>query len=188
MTTEERDARLTAYALNDPGVTPAARQEIEAMLANDPAARQAVEETRRLAQVLTAALAAEQAAMPAESAVTIPATKPVERNGRSWTKYIVAAAAVLVAFGGTYLIWSKWKTNREDWPERIVETSVARVAAGTEEPNDRESLEGYPRSREFEPKRAYPRSSSGGEPDENTKALEEGPRPEPRSKGNGAGG
>ena len=38
MTTEDRDARLTAYALDDKSLTPADRREIETLLTTDPAA------------------------------------------------------------------------------------------------------------------------------------------------------
>ena len=46
MTTEDREARLTAYALDDTGLTSADRREIETLLTTDPATRRAVEETR----------------------------------------------------------------------------------------------------------------------------------------------
>ena len=36
MTSEERESRLTAYALNDAGVSATERQEIDAILASDP--------------------------------------------------------------------------------------------------------------------------------------------------------
>jgi Ca-activated chloride channel family protein len=111
MTSEERDARLTAYALSDPGVSQLERQEIETMMANDSSARQAVEETRQMAQLLSEGLAAEQAAMPATKPVTIPATKP-ERRSPAWMKQLVAASLVLFAIGGTTLmVWSKWKRD-----------------------------------------------------------------------------
>jgi Ca-activated chloride channel family protein len=103
MTPEEREARLTAYALNDPSLTRAERQEIEALLRTDPAARQAVEETRALAQLLTAGLVAEQVALPDEEPVTIPSalanqTKPRRRRWKAYS----TAAALLAAFGGLY--------------------------------------------------------------------------------------
>ena len=73
--------RLTAYALNDPGLSAAECEAIEATLAADPAAQQAVEETRRLAEVLTASLKCEQAALTADVAAS-PA-KPARR----WPAY-----------------------------------------------------------------------------------------------------
>lgn len=113
MTADDRDDRLTAYALNDPGLSAADCQEIETQLAADPAARQAVEETRQLARLLTGALAAEQAALPAEPAVTIPAPEKEMPTNTGWAKRLVAVAAVLAAVGGVYLGWTKWKPERE---------------------------------------------------------------------------
>ena len=112
MTIEEREACLTAYALNEPGLSPADRQEVEAMLDSDPAAHRAVEETRQLAQLLTAGLAAEQAAVPSETVVTIPSAKTKSPKRTQWAKYAVAAAAVCIAFGGSFMAWSKWKSDK----------------------------------------------------------------------------
>jgi Ca-activated chloride channel homolog len=95
MTPEER---LTAYALNDPGLTAADRGEIETRLAADPAAQRAVAETRKVAEWLTAGLTAEQATTPAGEFVTVPVIAPNPRRGR-WTMWAVAAA-VLLAFAG----------------------------------------------------------------------------------------
>ena len=114
MTAEDRDARLTAYALDEPGLTPAARQEIETLLAADPAARRAVDETRQLARLLTAGLTAEQAALPAEPAVVIPSPERTMRTNKYWAKPLVAAAAVLIAVGGTYLVVAKWNKDRNE--------------------------------------------------------------------------
>jgi Ca-activated chloride channel family protein len=113
MTPEEREAPLTAYALSDPGLSANARQDIETLLAADPAARRAVEETRQLARLLTEGLAAEQAATPAGPVVTIPPPKPARRPAAGWTRYVVAAAVLVAAFGGTYLVWSNWKPKDE---------------------------------------------------------------------------
>lgn len=114
MTAEDREARLTAYALDDPGLSAADRRELEAQLAADPAARRAVEETRKLSRLLTAGLAAEQAALPAEpSAVTIPAPERTMRTHSSWSKSLVAAAVVVVAVAGSYMAWTKWKQERD---------------------------------------------------------------------------
>jgi Ca-activated chloride channel family protein len=111
MTAEERESRLTAYALNDASLSPLWRQEIEKLVASDPTARQAVEETRRIGQVLTEALAAEQAATKTESVVTIPAVKA--KAPRYWARYVVAAAAVLIAVGGTYVGVTQWNSGHE---------------------------------------------------------------------------
>src|SRR5262249_38853338 len=101
MTAEERESRLTAYALNDPSLSPLWRAEIEKLVASDASARQAVEETGRLGQVLTQALAAEAAAAKKGSVVPIPAARA--KSPRYWARYAVAAAAVLIAIGGTYV-------------------------------------------------------------------------------------
>jgi Ca-activated chloride channel family protein len=114
MTSEEREARLTAYALNDSGVTSTERHEIESLLASDSAARLAVEETRQLASVLGEGLAAEQAAMPASKAVTIPAAKPAAPKPPTRIPYFVAATVALFAVaGGTFLVWSNWQAKQE---------------------------------------------------------------------------
>jgi len=148
MTTEERDARLTAYALNDPGLSPTARHEIEAMLANDPASRQAVEETRRIGQLLTESLAAEQAAMPAESVVTIPAQKPAERKTAGWAKYFVAASVALMAGAGALVAWQQWRGERERAAQAplVVFDDSASTSERGDNFRDREALTGPPRS------------------------------------------
>jgi Ca-activated chloride channel family protein len=106
MTPDERDIRLTAYALDDPGVTPEERLEIEAALKTDPAVRKAFMEIRELSRHLAAGLAAEQAAQPAEPPVTIPSTvadaaKP--KSGR-WAINLAAAAAVIAVGVGLYAV------------------------------------------------------------------------------------
>ena len=132
MTAEERESRLTAYALNDPGLTPAARREIETQLASDPAARSAVEETQRLGQLLTQGLAAEQSATKTESVVTIPAAKPQTAKPARWGKYAVAAALVVMVFGGSYAAWSKWKPRKEQlegWTQVAVKNNDSAEAS-----------------------------------------------------------
>src|SRR5687768_9458 len=109
MTTDERDARLTAYALSDPGLSAADRLEVEETLRTDPAARQALQETLKLAQLLTTGLAAEQAALPAEAPVTIPsslASRPNAKSGR-WKMYTAAAAVMIAVLGGLYATFSE---------------------------------------------------------------------------------
>ncbi|HKB02560.1 MAG TPA: von Willebrand factor type A domain-containing protein [Gemmataceae bacterium] len=130
MTPEELEAPLTAYALNDPGLSAADRQQIEAQLASDPAARRAVEETRRLAAVLTEALGAEQAATLPEAIVTIPAAKPTGRRVAGWTKYVVAAAVLVATAGVGYMGWAKWTK-----PERDNFHQVAATGAPTDPEN-----------------------------------------------------
>jgi Ca-activated chloride channel homolog len=134
MTTDERETRLTAYALNDPGLSAADRHEVEAIVAADPDARRAVAETRRLAEVLTAGLAAEQAALPVEPVVTIPSPQPVPRTAAGWTKYVVAAAVLVAVGGGTYLGWAKWKGNRAENPNQM-EAKAAPVTGADETRN-----------------------------------------------------
>ena len=104
MTTDERDARLTAYALSDPGLSAADRLEVEATLRTDPAARQALEETLKLAQLLTTGLAAEQAALPAEAPVAIPSSRGEQAEAKSgrWKMYAAAAAVMVAVLGGLY--------------------------------------------------------------------------------------
>lgn len=102
MTLDHRDARLTAYALDDPILTPADRQEVEAAMHADPAVRRAVEETREVARLLTTGLAAEDAKQPADVPITVPSAvvdKPHPKSGR-WTTNAVAAAVLLAVFGG----------------------------------------------------------------------------------------
>ena len=135
MTTEDRDARLTAYALDDRGLTAADRQAVEALCATDPAARQAVDETRHLARVLTDALTAEQAA-PADEPVTIPAVA-TPRPARGWTRYVVAAAVLIAVGGGSLLAWTKWKADRG---ERVAMAPVP-VAANEDGRRDRDRSE-----------------------------------------------
>jgi len=59
MNAEDFETKLTAFALNDPGLSEADRKVIESRIAVDPAARAQVEETRSLGQLLTKSLAAE---------------------------------------------------------------------------------------------------------------------------------
>ena len=94
--------RLTAYALNDPGLTAAERTVIEEHLTADPAARQAVEETRQLGALLTTSLSREQVTLTADVAPT-PA-KPARR----WPAYVGGLASgvaltLAVAVGVTTL-------------------------------------------------------------------------------------
>ncbi|MGL6074165.1 MAG: YfbK domain-containing protein [Fimbriiglobus sp.] len=72
------DPRLTAYALNDPGLSAEDRAWLEEQVKTDPVAREAIAETQRLAQSLTAAFAAEAQSIPVQ-AVVIPKTKAKPR-------------------------------------------------------------------------------------------------------------
>jgi Ca-activated chloride channel family protein len=135
MTSEERESRLTAYALNDAGVSANERQEIETLLAGDPAARQAVEEARQFAKVLSEGLAAEQAAMPAPKGVTIPTPEPTNRKTPARWPQFIAAAMVLIAVGSvTAIVWSKYKAEADrDRRDRAV--LVARTGANESDPS-----------------------------------------------------
>src|SRR5262245_61478719 len=105
MTPEDRAVRLTAYALNDPGLSTADRAEVEATLATDSAARAEVEETRKLAGLLTASLAAELAAQPTEAPVAVPTTAAPARTRSRWALFAVAASVLLlVASGVGYVV------------------------------------------------------------------------------------
>lgn len=110
MTPDERDARLTAYALNDPSLTDADRTAVETRLRTDPTARAAIEETRKLAQLLTTSLVAEQAALSADAVVTIPSAhaKKPDADRIGWKPFI-AVGVLLVAFGGLYLASNPFK-------------------------------------------------------------------------------
>jgi Ca-activated chloride channel homolog len=120
---EERESRLTAFALNDSGVSANERQEIEALVASDSAARQAVEETRLLAQMLSEGLAAE-AILPAAAAGWKPtprAEPPAKRARLTRTQQFVAAAAVLFAVAGaTAIVMSNSKSKSDvQFEERL---------------------------------------------------------------------
>jgi hypothetical protein len=132
MTPEDRASRLTAYALNDPGLSAADRQEIEAALMADPAARRGVEETRRIAELLTASLAEEQAAQPAAEPVTIPLVVAKRQRSRGWIAY-VAVALLFALFGGSLLGWTLNETMRK--------ASTQYAASYTTAPTDETTIE-----------------------------------------------
>jgi hypothetical protein len=94
---DQNDPRLTAYALDE--MSAAERAEFERLLRDDPAARAAVEEIRRTAAALAAALAAEP--LP-ERSVEIHPTRPHWLRRlvtESWTIWVpVAAAACFAVF------------------------------------------------------------------------------------------
>ena len=103
MTPDERDARLTAYALDDPGLTPTERDEIMQRVVADPAARRAVEETRAVATLLTAGLAAELAAQPA-GPVTVPSTLAPKPRRTVRTLAVMGGVAALAVAGLAVMI------------------------------------------------------------------------------------
>ena len=106
MTLEKNDPRLTAYALGE--LDDAERREVEALLAGDDVARQAVEEIRHLAGMLTDELAAEPAPEltpeQRQGVLVAPATRPA-RYTRLWAA-LTAAAAILIVAGAALYIYS----------------------------------------------------------------------------------
>jgi hypothetical protein len=105
MTLRENDPRLTAYALGE--LDEAERREVEALLADDEQARQAVEEIRHLAGMLTDELAAEPApkltGKQRQGVLAASATKPARRI-RLWAALAAAAAILIVAGAAFYYI------------------------------------------------------------------------------------
>ncbi len=176
MTPEERDARLTAYALDDPGLTDADRTAVETRLRTDPTARAAVEETRKLAQLLTTSLAAEQAALPADAAVTIPLTPARKRDGDriNWKPFI-AVGVLLVAFGGLYAVSELFKDQgapkmtaginpEADAPQTMPTGTSTRPVEGLREPNATSASRGTaaPAAADPQPKGFAPLTTPGG--------------------------
>ncbi|HVK17509.1 MAG TPA: von Willebrand factor type A domain-containing protein [Fimbriiglobus sp.] len=124
MTTDEHDSRLTAYALNDPGLSADDRLAVEETLRNDPAARQELQETLKLAQLLAAGLAAEQAALPAEAPVTVPLSVANKPRRRGWKMYATAAGVMIAVLGGLYATFGHQKVR-----EAARRTQAEHVAA-----------------------------------------------------------
>ena len=101
MTLGRYDRRLTAYALGE--LDEAERREVEALLAEDDAARQAVEEIRQLAGVLTDELAAEPAPeLKHEERQALASARKPRRRIRLWVPLTSAAAAAVVVGG---ILW-----------------------------------------------------------------------------------
>lgn len=104
MTPDELETKLTAYALNDPGLSDADRTEIEARLRTDPAARQFLEETRQLGHLLTKSLAAEAQAVEPTLAKSVASSlakpKPSSFNRIAITIASLAAVVMLAVFAG----------------------------------------------------------------------------------------
>ncbi|MGL6094177.1 MAG: YfbK domain-containing protein [Fimbriiglobus sp.] len=95
--TPDPDAVLTAFALNDPGLSAADRAAVETRLAADPAAVREVEEIRAVSASLTAGFAAELAASPT-GAVTVPSEKAapaVKKRTVGWLPYVTIASLML---------------------------------------------------------------------------------------------
>ena len=117
--------RLTAYALNDPGLTADERATIELTLTTDPAARQAVEETRQFGALLTTSLTREQLTLTADVSPTTPA-KPARR----WPAYVgglasgIALTLAVAAGVTTYGIGIDRKSVTQNAPQAVQEVEV----------------------------------------------------------------
>jgi len=114
MTAQLDDAKLTAYALGE--LDEATRADVEARMAEDPAAREAVEETRRAAGILREELAAEpalkltaaqRAAVEANAAAAAAERQRRLRRRGLWLRVGTTAAAATVLIGlGAWAFWS----------------------------------------------------------------------------------
>jgi Ca-activated chloride channel family protein len=107
MSPEEREPLLTAYALNDPGLTPEQIQMIEQELADQPECAEQIHAVRTLAEQLTKAFATETVATPT-APIQIPTPLPSEpasrRRGRALRIGLsLAIAASLLAVIGVLL-------------------------------------------------------------------------------------
>ena len=108
MTDEEREVRLTAYALDDPDLTADERAEIDAEIAADAAVRAHVNEVRALAKLLSAGLAAEVAAVPL---LSVPASGVPRRSARG--RWLPAAIALLAVVGVGLMAVPQFQQVRE---------------------------------------------------------------------------
>lgn len=118
MTIEQYEAKLTAYALDDPSITAEDRQSLDAALARDPSAKAFVDETRRVAAMLTTGLAAEleTPVRSAGDAIVTPASLALRAGEekktarRGWT---IIAASFLIAAGATAFVVGSQRQTRE---------------------------------------------------------------------------
>ena len=94
MNTEMDESKLTAYALDDPSLSDAERADIERRIADDPAAKASIEETRALGQLLTTRLAAE--APPVVVPSVAASLQPKKSNARRWFVSIASLAAAML--------------------------------------------------------------------------------------------
>jgi Ca-activated chloride channel homolog len=88
------DPRLTAYALNDPGLSDADRQWVTQLLANDAEAKAFVHDVQTLGSRLTAELQAEQLALPAK-----PITMPRRVRWKAVAGLVAGGLAICLAVG-----------------------------------------------------------------------------------------
>jgi len=137
MTFQENDPRLTAYALGE--LDEAERREVEALLADDEQARQAVEETRRLAGMLTDDLADEPAleltADQRQRVLAAPAPSPA-RHIRLWTILTGAAAAAVIIAGAALYYYGAPKKDDSPGGAQPVAKGGGEKPKGREGPND----------------------------------------------------
>jgi Ca-activated chloride channel homolog len=135
MTPDIFETKLTAYALNDPILTDAERTEIEARLRTDPAARQALEETRQVGHLLLKSLAAEakaeEAKLPATVASTLAKPRPSSFNRFAITIASLAAVVMLAVFS-----FQQFVTNTSSSTFSYVDsrTGAMNKDAGSREP------------------------------------------------------
>jgi len=94
MNTEMDESKLTAYALNDPSLSETERADIERRIANDPAAKTHIEETRALGQLLATILVAE--APPVVVPSVAASLQPKKSNARRWIISIASLAAAML--------------------------------------------------------------------------------------------
>src|SRR5436189_253308 len=118
MTIEQYEAKLTAYALDDPSITAEDRIALDAALARDPSAQAFVDETKRVAAMLTTGLAVEleTPARSANEAIVTPASLALrageekKATRRGWT---IIAASLLIAAGATAFVVGSQQRNRQ---------------------------------------------------------------------------
>ena len=159
MTLDPNDPRLTAYALNDPGLSVEDRAAVEA----DPLGLAAVEEIRRMATLLTAGLKAEQAAVPA--GVTVPSSKVVAAS--RLPIYLGAAVAGCIVLGICVFVMATINTGKE--------VSNALPASRKQVPTVATTIDGItPAAGEGKPGEAAPADEAAKSPD--GKKAEDGDR------------
>lgn len=133
------DPKLTAYALNE--LEEADRAEVEAYLADNPAARAVVEEIRRTVAVLTAgmrvtnvpALTTLQRETITSSPTVVAASLSYESVRRPalrvWAKWALATAACAALAAGGYLVLA----GRQTAPRRVAQNvPMSRTLAATQ--------------------------------------------------------
>ncbi len=121
------DPRLTAYALHE--MEPAERAEFERLLAQDAAAREAVEEIRRTTAALMAAL--EDEPVPSTPAVIRPYGKKPGLLLRFPQFYYVVSGLAAACFAVFFVLHEREESRRGHM--RLVEVSLTGSVAGKDE-------------------------------------------------------